>query len=96
MQLHALPFSGAEKSVGIISLSRLAARVNQERPKVIFRHDDRISCIHSIVFSIFPLVPLFISRRKSSPFPSLFRSFSLIKLVYGHREPHRSCGLVNS
>lgn len=83
----ARPFSQVQKNPWELFLSCAVRCVNQERPKVIFRHDDRISCISPLLF--FPLVLLFISRRKfSPPFPSLFRSFSLIKFVYGHREHH--------
>lgn len=69
---RARPFSQVQKNPWELFLSCAVRCVNQERPKVIFRHDDRISCISPPI--VFPLVLLFISRRKFSPLLSLLFS----------------------
>lgn len=83
---RARPFSQVQKNPWELFLSCAVRCVNQERPKVIFRHDDRISCISPYCFS--PRPAIHFTPKILSPFPSLFRSFSLIKFVYGHREHH--------
>lgn len=52
-------------------------RVNQERPKVIFRHDDRISCISPPPLLFFPSSRYSFHAEKFSPLSLLFSGHSL-------------------
>lgn len=69
----ARPFSQVQKNPWELFLSCAVRCVNQERPKVIFRHDDRISCISSpppLLF--FPSSCYSFHAENSLPFPISF------------------------
>lgn len=89
-----LLFSSAEKSVGIISLLCRWRKSGTPESDFPARWSDFLCSLYCFLDSP---SSCYSSRAENPPLSlSLFRSFSLIKLVYGHGEPHRSCGLVNS
>lgn len=67
---RARPFSQVQKNPWELFLSCAVRCVNQERPKVIFRHDDRISCISPLLF--FPSSCYSFHAENSLPIPFSF------------------------